>query len=139
VEALPDVVVGHALTKVIVANGTTGRAGWLRDVLVELGRTPSDLTVALAYDPEFPDLRVFAVGVRGVPGDRVEAAYLAVTARVVGDLHIQMREFGGKRAACFALSPASPMNSCVGARADILVVVTSSEFVHITEAIKAIL
>ena len=31
------------------------------------------------------------------------------------------------------------MNSCVGARADVLFVATSSEYVHITEAIKALL
>ena len=117
----------------------TGRARWSRDLLAELGRAPSDLTVALAYDPGFPDLRVLAVRVRVVNADRLVGAYLAVAARAVRDLHVQARDFGGKHAVCFALSPASPMNSCVGARADVLFVATSSEYVHITEAIKAML
>ena len=54
-------------------------------------------------------------------------------------LHFEARDFGGKHAVCFSLSPASPMNSCVGARADVLFVATSSEYVHVTEAIQAIL
>ena len=124
--ALPDEVFGHALTKVLVPSEATGGARWVRDLLAELGRAPSDLTVALAYDPEFPDLRVLAVRVRVVNADRLVGAYLAVAARAVRDLHVQARDFGGKHAVCFALSPASPMNSCVGARADVLFVATSS-------------
>ena len=69
--ALPDEVFGHALTKVLVPSEATGGARWVRDLLAELGRAPSDLTVALAYDPEFPDLRVLAVRVRVVNADRL--------------------------------------------------------------------
>lgn len=138
-DALPDEVFGHTLTKVIVPSEDRGGARWIQGLLVELGREPADLTVALAYDPEFPELHILAVRVRGVAADRLAGAYLAVTIRAVPDLDAQDRDFGGKHAVCFAFSPASPMDTCVGARDDVLFVVTSSEFVHITEAIKAIL
>ena len=69
--ALPDEVFGHALTKVLVPSEATGGARWVRDLLAELGRAPSDLTVALAYYLGFPDLRVLAVRVRVVNADRL--------------------------------------------------------------------
>ena len=50
----------------------------------------------------------------------------------------QERVFGGTRARCHDVGPASPINTCVVASDDVLFIVTSSEFVHITEAIKAI-
>jgi hypothetical protein len=139
VAAVPQAVFGHPLTKVIVTHEATGTRGWLRDLLVGLGRGRSDLTVVLAYDPGFPDLRIIAVGVRDIAADRLLAAYVSVTGRIAGDMQFESREFDGRQVVCFNLGPATPMNTCVGARDDMLLVVTSSEYVHITEAMKAIL
>jgi hypothetical protein len=133
VTRIPDVVYGHRLHRAPGGGGGSVSPGMLA-MLAALGREPGDLAMAVAFDPTGEsDLRVSAVRVTGIDARQVLAGWLNLQYANL-DYHRQERTMGDRAATCIKLVLSSTA-FCYVARADVLFIVASGEFLLVREAV----